>query len=315
MKCISNLLFICIVATATKTAQANHDPSVDACQRDSECLNGGTCIIDNGGGISHSNTHTPSYCQCAAGHNGDNCENYCPRQCQNGGTCRYSPVAHAQGPSDADYECACRSGHKGAFCEISYVVCPDGLECLNGAQCISSKLDASIFTCDCPYTHQGLSCEVGLEVKVCADGTQCINGGVCRLSDATDELANVYECVCPDDHSGDFCEALEATSTAKRFGPNDGLSPGGVVGVVFAVFTGILIFAILFVMKKTVRVSKSKPRDASTAGADIDPDGSTTMKPVVNHSSNEQSTAETESRATEAPEENGDEGGDEKAIV
>jgi hypothetical protein len=136
----------------------------DACQDNADCQNGGSCVSDAASGVFHSNEGGGGqYCKCINGYTGPQCAIYCPLECQNGGTCEYTPTEHSSTPLFSDYECKCRSQFKGTLCEIPYIECPDGLQCLNGAGCKISDdnddADRVTYSCVCQDSHEGTFCE------------------------------------------------------------------------------------------------------------------------------------------------------------
>ncbi|XP_023221146.1 sushi, von Willebrand factor type A, EGF and pentraxin domain-containing protein 1-like isoform X3 [Centruroides sculpturatus] len=108
--------------------------------------------------------------------------NDCKSQpCQNGGTCR---------PEPHGYQCICKVGFKGQYCEENIDDCyPDA--CLNGGTCVD-KVDN--FVCICPRGFTGVNCYQRIP---CAP-TGCLNGGTCDL----DEV----DCICRRGFTGQFCE-------------------------------------------------------------------------------------------------------------
>ncbi|XP_069117853.1 agrin-like isoform X2 [Argopecten irradians] len=69
------------------------------------------------------------------------------------------------------------------------------LPCMHGGTCLMS--DAEIFTCLCEEGYSGNNCEIVLNPCVSA---VCQHGATCR------QTLEGYECVCPDNREGEFCE-------------------------------------------------------------------------------------------------------------
>lgn len=64
-------------------------------------------------------------------------------QCLNGGTCI---------PGLDNFNCSCRDGYYGMFCEMSNDIC--GLECFNDGTCVESL--ESMYYCMCPEGWTGV---------------------------------------------------------------------------------------------------------------------------------------------------------------
>lgn len=114
--------------------------SEDACSRDTDCTNGGTCKLSG----EHSSLF--NRCSCKDGYGGDICETYCPLKCQNGGSCR---------PKDSDYECVCHGRWTGDLCHIPFQVCQDHTMCLHGGTCALANAETNEYGCDCPPGFDG----------------------------------------------------------------------------------------------------------------------------------------------------------------
>jgi hypothetical protein len=284
------LLSICCRGSSALTATASQ-----VCVNSSDCLHGGSCKVfgRSNGDITHSNTGDSYYCHCAANYTGPNCETFCPIDCYNGGTCDYKPTEHANNAMLTDYVCICRSGWKGLQCDIAVNICPDGHECLNGATCRVSDSDDTLqmtYSCTCPYTHEGVHCEHDVvRIARCADGSHCFNGGTCVTASAG-AAPSKYTCMCPGTHQGEHCEKATAamSETSNSTTPPSTLSSSGVIVAIvlgIVVVTSALLLAVVLrgrcgvgaIMMKSGK--RSLPRvDASTTVAELDADGSSTMK-------------------------------------
>ena len=235
---------------------ADCDLNVDDCASN-PCENNGLCVDQVDG-------YT---CSCEPGFTGMNCQHtidYCiDEPCKNGGTCKSNrdsfvcecrpgfsstPTCEIENDEctnslcdptgslecldlDNRYECNCRDGFVGEFCQTNVddcasspcrnggscqdlvgdfeCLCPEGWEgkqcendeqkcvestCENNALCINLFQD---FFCACPSGTDGKRCETA--PKRCI-GDPCMNGGACK------DLGFALNCSCSRDYTGVGCE-------------------------------------------------------------------------------------------------------------
>ncbi len=125
--------------------------------------------------------------------------------CLNGGICVETGTSF--------YECRCKNGYFGKFCESIEQSCSDDT-CLNGGYCsqvyINKYNGYYSFECSCTNDFTGPHCEL----KRCSspyyggNGATCLNGGTCLN-------LNVYGsflCRCKEGFTGLYCES-EVTRT------------------------------------------------------------------------------------------------------
>lgn len=84
------------------------------CALDSDCDNGGTCIIsDEASSMVAGERGT---CRCAPGYWGTICSRMCPIQCQNGGQCVLDSELHGGLEMEGDWYCQCPDAFRGPLC-------------------------------------------------------------------------------------------------------------------------------------------------------------------------------------------------------
>eukprot|EP01079_Euglenida_sp_SAG-EU17-18_P003316 gene3316-630_t len=190
--------FFCSCRTGTSGDRCEIDDA-DECASD-PCLNAATCTTDSNAAALD---FTGYSCACKMGTSGDRCQfddtDECGSSpCQNLGTC-----VQAQG-SYTDFECQCRAGVSGIFCENDINECLSN-PCQNGATCqprISSG-DFLGFECLCKPGVIGNFCEIDA-INECA-ANPCQNGGQCSLL-TNQGIFNEFKCRCPATTFGDRCE-------------------------------------------------------------------------------------------------------------
>jgi hypothetical protein len=195
------------------------------CYTDTDCQNDGKCIMDEVEDITHTNDggSFAGYCQCTMGYrtHADCSGPYCPKECNNGGSCIVHSVEHDNTLLSTDYECECRNGWKGDMCEMPYVLCPDNqTQCINGATCQIADGDED---------------DVSIEYRcVCTGGNQ--NNEFCA-------------------------EIQEVENEAQRNddqGSGDGLSKGGTASIVVVLCVGLVVASMVCFRSRTRRSPMGK---------------------------------------------------------
>ena len=163
----------CPAGRSGDSCEAGADSTIDdyngPCYQDSECQNEGLCVRSHDAEESAKTGMNSkiTQCLCPLGFGGDNCEHRCESlNCQHGSSCRFhsgEEISHANDSPDNGAFCDCTDlSFKGKECEIAFVKCPDGLECLYGGSCIGSESDedANVYSCACPAGFTGTQCEI-----------------------------------------------------------------------------------------------------------------------------------------------------------
>ncbi|GMT36670.1 hypothetical protein PFISCL1PPCAC_27967, partial [Pristionchus fissidentatus] len=173
--------------------EKNNDDCVN-----NKCQNGAKCI-----------DMINSYrCACGERFSGRYCEEkmpFCSRSlqpCRNGGSC----VAENKGES---YKCKCLAGFTGVNCTTNIDDCKESV-CQNGGTCLDG---INAFTCECPSSFTGSSCEIPLmgysihQSTATCDKSTCVNG-ICVPT------SNGASCKCNSGWSGDDCSFLRSIGFA-----------------------------------------------------------------------------------------------------
>lgn len=138
---LSNLPICNAADDGTNTFQAE-----DACKRDSDCQNGGSCSLADKFTVFNR-------CICTKGHGGTNCEETCPLSCEHDGACR--ATIDQEDPDNTSYECVCRGQWTGDKCHIPFRVCKDHTMCMHGGSCKLLNNRTHVYGCDCPLGFDG----------------------------------------------------------------------------------------------------------------------------------------------------------------
>jgi hypothetical protein len=105
--------------------------------------------------------------------------------CQNGGLCRKS--------NSNTFECQCKPGYSGTFCNLKEPFCSNPNRCKNGGTCF--QVDQTNGRCECSSKFKGIYCEIGLE----CEPNPCFNNQPCIL------INGLPKCICTDQFSGTYC--------------------------------------------------------------------------------------------------------------
>jgi hypothetical protein len=122
------------------------------CQSDADCLHNGSCQQPDS---------SRSYCQCPNGFGGDDCSATCLKDCQNGGSCRYTQDVSHGSDQDGNAYCECEGTFVGVNCEIPFTLCGSGsnvVRCLHGGIC-EKKKSGEFYGCQCPTPRTGDMCQ------------------------------------------------------------------------------------------------------------------------------------------------------------
>jgi len=141
-------------------ANVNGQNTFDKCERDEQCINGGSCEYLDGDGQNF------RHCHCPKGFGGDRCEKNCPLNCANGGVClseKKTALAYLNGGShENDVRCKCHGYFRGELCETPFINCGGGRRCFYGGTCPdvnSTQHRSAINFCTCPPDRRGDYCE------------------------------------------------------------------------------------------------------------------------------------------------------------
>ncbi|KAG7203366.1 hypothetical protein KM043_013441 [Ampulex compressa] len=174
----------------------------------SPCLNEGICSVQN-----HLNRSVLYTCTCKNGYKGSNCEvrediceiltmevshlNHTPFQlyidectanpCLNGGKCI---------SNESDYECQCRDGFEGHFCELSMDHCTSE-PCAEGSTCRTVN---ETWACLCRPGFLGRHCNL-----LPCDWIPCHPNSICVNIADPNATRKSYRCECPAGYTGEDC--------------------------------------------------------------------------------------------------------------
>lgn len=148
------------------------------------CKNSGKCIDE---------MESFDYkCECPKGYSGRNCEkeeNECEiNPCRNNGKCI---------DLIGVYECVCKPGYTGKNCEFKTNACKD-LCSIGTYECFNDRTET---VCICMPDYTGADCSTRIEIDHCAS-SPCAEGAKCE------NTKHGFNCLCPDDRSGKYCEKV-----------------------------------------------------------------------------------------------------------
>ncbi|XP_070532565.1 protein crumbs-like isoform X2 [Ptychodera flava] len=177
--------YTCVCAPGYESSNCGIE--INECES-SPCQNNGTCedLVDD------------FYCNCTSNYTGKHCEYLIPlfqscddEPCQNEATC---VNVTAENPSQPSFECICRGGYEGVYCQSEIDYC-ENVTCQNNGMCFSHT-DLQMFVCTCQPGYEGVYCEVDIDECI---GVQCLNGATCK------NLINRFDCACLPGYDGVFC--------------------------------------------------------------------------------------------------------------
>ena len=156
-------------------------------------------------------------------------------KCINNSTCK--PRRHNSTDSFEGYECKCKLGFIGKYCEKDIRPCTR-VRCLNNATCVSSEVKINEFTCVCHPGFSGKLCQINLS---CINVT-CHNGGQCM------EGNNNFTCLCGNYFSGRHCEIKDGELAALETASYT-ISIVAMIIVVFHVFLIVFLDLLKYIFK------------------------------------------------------------------
>lgn len=130
--------------------------------------------------------------RCKAGMKGPNCD-----ECE-----VYPGCVH--GYCTKKWECKCREGWGGLFCNQDLNFCTNHKPCHNGGTCTNTGQGA--YTCKCSPGYTGVDCEI--KMKDCSKNP-CLNNSTC-IDDP-----NGFTCECRYGWIGKHCETQTVTCASK----------------------------------------------------------------------------------------------------
>lgn len=134
--------------------------------------------------------------RCKSGYRGPNCD-----ECE-----VYPGCVH--GTCTVKWECICKEGWGGLFCNQDLNFCTNHKPCHNGGTC--SNTGQGSYTCKCPPGFVGTDCEI--KVKDCSMNP-CLNNGTC--ADDMTGFNDGYKCQCGYGWIGNHCETQTVTCASK----------------------------------------------------------------------------------------------------
>jgi len=111
--------------------------------------------------------------RCHAGWTGARCD-----QCQIYPGC-------VNGYCQKPWQCLCKEGWGGMFCNQDLNYCTNHAPCKNGGTCFNTG--QGLYTCSCAPGYTGPECNVDMGLTNrpgmdCSTGLTCLNGGTCKVS-------------------------------------------------------------------------------------------------------------------------------------
>lgn len=112
-----------------------------------------------------------------------------PRRCHSGWTgarcdqCEIYPGC-VNGYCQKPWQCLCKEGWGGMFCNQDLNYCTNHAPCKNGGTCFNTG--QGLYTCSCPPGFSGPECSVDVRLAGrpgldCSAGLTCLNGGTCKV--------------------------------------------------------------------------------------------------------------------------------------
>lgn len=130
--------------------------------------------------------------RCKAGWKGPNCD-----ECE-----VYPGCVH--GYCVKKWDCICKEGWGGLFCNQDLNFCTNHKPCHNGGTCTNTGQGS--YTCKCPPGYTGVDCEV--KIKDCT-ANPCLNNATCL------DTIDGYKCECNYGWTGKHCETQTITCASK----------------------------------------------------------------------------------------------------
>jgi delta len=134
--------------------------------------------------------------RCKSGYKGPNCD-----ECE-----VYPGCMH--GTCTTKWECKCKEGWGGLFCNQDLNFCTNHRPCHNGGTC--SNTGEGSYTCKCPPGFVGKDCEI--KVKDCSINP-CLHNGTC--SEDKGGYNDGYTCQCQSGWIGKHCEKQTVACASK----------------------------------------------------------------------------------------------------
>ena len=135
----------------------------------------------------------PCWNRCKSGYKGPTCD-----ECE-----LYPGCVH--GTCTEKWQCICKEGWGGLFCNQDLQFCTNHKPCHNGGTC--SNTGPGSYTCECPPGYRGTDCEI--KATDCSINP-CLNNGTC-----SEDNNSGYKCRCEYGWTGRHCETQTVTCATK----------------------------------------------------------------------------------------------------